>query len=491
MKKIAKSFCTSFLLSLSAIYVADTMFFSPSIPAKKEIKLPQTNIALFLEKTNSQLPPQATKKVAGGKLKNLAKTQIIMPVPKEPEEIELSYLSKEENNYSEEVALVPLEETKTQLQEEKLADNNIISPPLAKKDIPVVEKLEVALNAENTADKNPIAEKTIAAHEEPSADKMDIAESDMIPIENGGFALAKTKVKIADDAPKTQIAMIGNVSAISDDNNTLKVLPEDEKEEKEWHSMDESPWVVAKSNQFAKNNKVVEDFSSQKTEEEISELLEPQKLQEGETVQTAQVAKNILIPIPEDILNDENLTPQLVSPKKKMEKDPAEDIEEENSSKKGSFLKNITSIFSSKKEDAEEAPSSGNTTVKKKNKKNKKSSVKILPAEMKLSFQPGRAQISGQTLRWIQAFALKATEEPDVILEIRIDKNSSYALQQRRLELLHTILGSKGIDENKVSTVFTSREPNSFIIRTLRIGDDIQNTPAARQQNKQPVYQTW
>lgn len=466
---------------MSVIYVTDTMFFSPFVPAKKEIKLPQTNIALFLEKTSSKLPAQATKKVVGGE--NLAKI-IIPPAPKEPEPIELSYISEEDANSSVETALIPLEEP--EIKEEKLADNSIISPPLA--NIPAV-KDNVLPKTKVDADKPFVDDKNIVIKENQK--EIDVAESDIIPIENGEQTLAKTKIEIADDAPKTQLAMVGDISIISDDDSALKVLPKAEEQEKEWHSMEDSPWVVAKSNQFAKNNIVVEDFSSQKTEEEISNLLEPQKLQEGETLQTAEVAKNILIPIPDDILNDENLTPQLVSPKKKTEKETVEDVEGVDASKKGSFLQNIKSIFSSKKEDAEDNVSDENKTVKKKNKKNKKSSTKILPAEMKLSFQPGRAQISGQTLRWIQAFALKATEEPDVILEIRIDKNSSYALQQRRLELLHTILGSKGIDDNKVSTVFTSREPNSFIIRTLRIGDEPQNTPAARQQNKPPVYQTW
>ena len=94
-------------------------------------------------------------------------------------------------------------------------------------------------------------------------------------------------------------------------------------------------------------------------------------------------------------------------------------------------------------------------------------------------------------MRWIQAFANKAAEDPDVILEIRIDKNSSYALQQRRLDLLHTILNSKGIDGGKVNTVFTSREPNSFIIRTLRLSDNSHSRPVKINQRKSANYQTW
>ena len=110
---------------------------------------------------------------------------------------------------------------------------------------------------------------------------------------------------------------------------------------------------------------------------------------------------------------------------------------------------------------------------------------------MKLSFQPGRAEISGQTLRWVQAFANKISEDPGTVLEIRIDKNSSYALQQRRLDLLHTILDRQGIDNSKVNTVFTSREPNSFIIRTLRIGDGKKDKLKENNVQNKTNYQTW
>ena len=488
MKKITKSFFTSFLLSMSAIYVADTMFLLPSMPAKKEIKLPQNNIALFLEKTNNRLPAQATKRVASGRLKNLVKDKIIIPSPKEQEPIELFYADAPELNPSVENALIPIEKSSLPPLPEKVARSNIISP----------QKLDIEHKATEKKDKPKQPESLLAGlniseeeTKQPNQEIKDISETTFIPIENGEIALAKAKIEVADDAPKNQFAMVGNISLTTDDN-AMKVLPKEEKQEKEWQSMEDSPWVVAKANKFAKNNQAVKDFSSSKTEEEISGLLEAEKLQEGEEIQTAQVAKNILIPIPDDILNDENLTPQLVSPKKK-EKANSDNVEEnKDPSQKGSFLKNITSIFSSSKnEETSKDVSTDEQITKTKPKKTTRPSVKILPAEMKLSFQPGRAQISGQTLRWIQAFALKATEEPDVILEIRIDKNSSYALQQRRLELLHTILGSKGIDDSKVSTVFTSREPNSFIIRTLRLSDEVQNNSATNSRNKQPVYQTW
>ena len=109
---------------------------------------------------------------------------------------------------------------------------------------------------------------------------------------------------------------------------------------------------------------------------------------------------------------------------------------------------------------------------------------------MRLAFQPNRAEISGTTLKWIHAFANKVNSDRSVILEIRIDGTSSYSLQQKRLNLLHNILTNKGVDYRKINTVFTTREPNSFIIRTVRINSNIDGD---RNENgdQAAYYQAW
>ena len=94
---------------------------------------------------------------------------------------------------------------------------------------------------------------------------------------------------------------------------------------------------------------------------------------------------------------------------------------------------------------------------------------KIMPTEMRLSFQPNRAEISGQTLRWIQAFAARAANNPEIGIEIRIDGTSAMELQQKRLNLLHNILTNRGVEYSKINTIFTNREPNSFILRTTTL----------------------
>ena len=140
---------------------------------------------------------------------------------------------------------------------------------------------------------------------------------------------------------------------------------------------------------------------------------------------------------------------------------------EENS--KESVLSSLNTIFSSKNKQDEAKVVTKKKEPSLKTSKKKAKVGKIMPTEMRLSFQPNRAEISGQTLRWIQAFAVKAANDRNTAIEIRIDGTSSMKLQQKRLNLLHNILTNKGVEYSKINTVFTDREPNSFIIRTITL----------------------
>ena len=106
-----------------------------------------------------------------------------------------------------------------------------------------------------------------------------------------------------------------------------------------------------------------------------------------------------------------------------------------------------------------------------------------------MSFQPNRAEISGQTLRWVQAFAKKAAEESDVGLEIRMDGSSAFALQQKRLNLLYNILTANGVAYQKINTIFADREQNSFVVRTVKITNGNKNKKEIDGWKK--YYQQW
>ena len=331
-------------------------------------------------------------------------------------------------------------------------------------------------------------------------------------------------IKITDHGSPNQVALAdGNVpikSMTSDSSTPREDIPQASPDEEEWEKMAEkvnsdSPWTVAKSAGKSRNNMLQNETYYQADSRQIHDALAAPSPKGDEVKVASETVKNLLIPIPEDILNDENLTPQLVSSKKpddiRKEIEVEEKLKEtvrtdplfpakkdgakvktaeadgsgssssendgqsplEEKDKKKNILNSLSSIFSS------------STNVKEKSAKSReegifdnlrrkiagRNKVKIMPTEMRLSFQPNRAEISGQTLRWIQAFAARAAEEDGMMIEIRIDGTSAMELQQKRLNLLHNILTNKGVEYSKINTVFTQREPNSFIIRTVRLNN--------------------
>ena len=278
--------------------------------------------------------------------------------------------------------------------------------------------------------------------------------------------------------------------------------------DEEWKQMSDSkepssPWVVAKSAAVSPNHFLKNEKYYNQDEATIKKVMNQSPAKDGHEVQVAaETVQNLLIPIPEEIMNEENIVPQLESGKDNGKKQvsaadsekqslteqfkPEKKVSEEAKivqeapvlPNKEDLLASLGSIFgeegkSVQKYTKDEDDSSLWGTVKEKIKRNKKSSKgRIMPTEMRLSFQPNRAEISGQTLRWIQAFAKRTAEDKNTAIEIRIDGTSSMELQQKRLNLLHNILTNKGVSYGKINTVFTNREPNSFIIRTVTLGND-------------------
>lgn len=525
MKKIIKGFCLGFVLSSFAIWVASEVFSSVVPAPQKEIEIPQKNIALFFRQTNFEPKPVATTRVASAslpKLKAKKKTRDNDLTSAEIAALTMDVKEPIKIASIEDVANIPIEQDDGVTAEDivyqgdddydaqpMMTASRSAVPPIIKKAPPTDkgDKRDENEDIIKIADASDIHEPEVIMP--PSAVETDERETDIIPIESSKLKTKSENVEVVDSAPQTLVAAANK--QISIDAMSIEVNEDiEEPQQREWQEMSEindDPWVVAKANKFAKNNKAVEDYAAEDNEARIEEMLAPAKMEdEGKETQTARVSKNLLIKIPDDILNDENLTPQLVSPKKNLVKrDDDEDViteddtieEEPEKNKKGVWEK-ITSIFGGSDKDVEDVDTSSDNEEKSPKKKIRKvynnadkNPSKILPAEMKLSFQPGRAEISGQTLRWVQAFVNKAATDPDIILEIRIDKDSSYTLQQRRLDLLHTIFDRSGIDERKVNTVFTSREPNSFIIRTLRVSEEMQDRLIKNNVQQKSDYQTW
>lgn len=283
-------------------------------------------------------------------------------------------------------------------------------------------------------------------------------------------------------------------------NNLVAMLPNN----KITHEEETSPWIVTKGSNFIDNKNLIEANS---LKEDLLPNRISQSANDSEFVSykvAEKIKQSILFPIPDEILNDENLTPTFIK-KKATNTNKEKYTTQEKQTKKAStesnnkgILTNITSWLkdTKKEESTKKAPSyssaekrletqkTKSTEKASQNNKERENSnfvsfyqtlqdttkefekEKITPSELKLSFRPDRAEISGQTLRWIKAFSEKAKED-NTFLQIRIDANAPIELQKKRLNLLYSIFMNNGVDLDKIDTIFSLTEQNTFIIRIL------------------------
>lgn len=381
-----------------------------------------------------------------------------------------------------------------------------------------------------------------------------------IPLKHN-FKIETGVVSVSDEADSSHIALASpNVSIYNlGTDNTAAVtepLSADEEEETVAQDYDEetyenakatddenNPWEVAE----AANKHVTKNTYGVKSET----LQHDVDLPDAEVAQERQMARkppqNILIPVPEDILNDENLTPQFSTSEENLRIEqelrdshklpellpeerigntssatgqatvgggaaattesgviPSIDDERdfdnegtelnentEDDSTSQSYSDSVASWFDGIKTKITGAKPVNSPAGDKQNGKDKHSSIfqrllgskgpqDIVPTELKLAFQPNRAEISGQTLDWLHAFADNAVQNDNVVVEIRVDRSASYEVQKKRLKLLYKILADNGVESNKVNIIFTDREPNSFIIRNVRYASDEARIEAVR-----------
>ena len=332
---------------------------------------------------------------------------------------------------------------------------------------------------------------------------------------------------------KNQIAQINaleeentqNISVSEAKENIIKVHKEESTENKsEADSVVDSDINVNAVSEINATEGI--ENNEPKTELKVnnqSSLLEPKPLliptDEQGTKLAYKMIQNLIIPLPDDIATDADIIPQLSSEPNKNNginnsenKKSNETKELKEKDKESGLFKSISSWFSRDKEkddNKKDTPKLSDDKKPSKKSLNKhKSGIslfevdsnsigsedsrvetpEIMPAELKLSFQPNRAEISGYTLRWIHAFADNARDNADIYIEIRIDGTNSFALQQKRLNLLSSIFANRGVDFRKVNVIFTSREPNSFIIRNLKFNN---SEELNNENNNSPYYQHW
>lgn len=566
-----KTFVYSFALSLFAIFTANGIYWHTRPSASQEVKIPSKNIMLFL-RGNRDTPstrPAPVKKIA----------LTVLPEPRQqetppaPSSLQVVYQPEAEVIMADnDIIDFPLEidhnipdnairETETRTKLVQNFDEVIHNPPprAAEKIIPrhSADKSEKAYQeapVKSAPQESPVltaelaAPAVLTAEDDKTGDTLRMAAAESLepeaifPLEKTVDPLAKNAgAKVLRNAEANRVALAGSnvpIKSMTSEKSAQHQEPIANKS-KSWEQMprrdaladngEDSPWVVAKGAVAPHNAMVAKEKYYQKDEAAIQKALnrEPLDTTNADLQLASGIVQNLLIPIPEEILNDENLTPQLVSSDKpddikkeieverklkeevrpekplivkkeeKSEPQPIEPAKHQTpqEQKKGNILSSLSSIFSSSsnvKESKQNTDDDDFISSIKKKFKGSRSRGKIMPTEMRLSFQPNRAEISGQTLRWIQAFAGKAADDPAMSIEIRIDGTSGMELQQKRLNLLHNILTNKGVEYSKINTVFTNREPNSFIIRTItRNNINTETTKGRMNKPRESYYLQW
>lgn len=566
-----KTFVYSFALSLFAIFTANGIYWHTRPSASQEVKIPSKNIMLFL-RGNRDTPstrPAPVKKIA----------LTVLPEPRQqetppaPSSLQVVYQPEAEVIMADnDIIDFPLEidhnipdnairETETRTKLVQNFDEVIHNPPprAAEKIIPrhSADKSEKAYQeapVKSAPQESPVltaelaAPAVLTAEDDKTGDTLRMAAAEspepeaIFPLEKTVDPLVKNvAAKVLRNAEANRVALAGSnvpIKSMTSEKSAQHQEPIANKS-KSWEQMprrdaladngEDSPWVVAKGAVAPHNAMVAKEKYYQKDEAAIQKALnrEPLDTTNADLQLASGTVQNLLIPIPEEILNDENLTPQLVSSDKpddikkeieverklkeevrpekplivkkeeKSEPQPIEPVKYQTpqEQKKGNILSSLSSIFSSSsnvKESKQNTDDDDFISSIKKKFKGSRSRGKIMPTEMRLSFQPNRAEISGQTLRWIQAFAGKAADDPAMSIEIRIDGTSGMELQQKRLNLLHNILTNKGVEYSKINTVFTNREPNSFIIRTItRNNINTETTKGRMSKPRESYYLQW
>ena len=89
-----------------------------------------------------------------------------------------------------------------------------------------------------------------------------------------------------------------------------------------------------------------------------------------------------------------------------------------------------------------------------------------MPHEIRITFYPRASAFSGQTLKWIRAFALAALQDPRLIVEIRASCAEA-ALQDARLKLVKGALAGVGLSSHQIIVNYTNRPVDTMLLRAV------------------------
>lgn len=89
-----------------------------------------------------------------------------------------------------------------------------------------------------------------------------------------------------------------------------------------------------------------------------------------------------------------------------------------------------------------------------------------MPHEMKISFYPNASSFSGQSLKWVKAFAKTALLDPRLIVEVRVSHQNA-PLQDKRLLLIQNTLKGVGLSAHQINIIFVERPQDTILLRAI------------------------
>lgn len=520
MQKTAiKTFLFSFSVSMLAIAVANRAFLYEKNTDIVTYDTGNKNISLFIKDVSSNKHP--VKKINLTSLPSINKAPLLLDgeslqtndiivadnIVTDNTEVSQNYPA---DNYLEAAPIEKVEEQEVLLADVVYSQSPPLDNKITEKD--VVYPVQLALS-----ESEPAAPEVEEKEELHFFDLEEIHRDDVaIPLTFGNRGEGRAEVSIGNPSDLNHVALKNG------DSIPIESMSNQDKEDdsvsggaitdsSQGYTIRDNPWIIAKSKGVSKNKMLEKEFANI-NQEEIKQALKTSENIQGVKL-ASETVKNLIIPLPEKIEEKDNLLPKLAypedSPDAKKEKvmkvlsakkekqqllteiedeteipmSPPEVVEDEKNEekkdekKKGLFT-SLSSMFSETVDKAKNEASSITSKLKSKVKKKSKKKSKfkhvkaIIPKEIRMSFQNNRAEISGQTLRWVQAFASKTAKESGTYLEVRIDRTRSVLLQQRRLNLLYNILMNKGVEYSKIRVVFTDREPNTFILKMVDAVED-------------------
>ncbi|MBQ9035184.1 MAG: hypothetical protein IJ099_04395 [Alphaproteobacteria bacterium] len=487
-----KCFLGSFVFSLVAVFAAAKVYLFYSADSQKEVDASE-----YIEARNIELFAAHQEDDA-----ILAKYEELTAQNNAVNEI--AVVESENTKIADALSVEPTQEIAN------LKEDILFSPTDDEENASTEGSIETDFSNVVKADLSVVADTTEI--EEKQSDKeafkiVDAAEATIfeIPLTHS-FSSQDNNVNVSNRADKSQVALADEHEDINQLGAETKTSSKKGAELLNDDEDGDSPWEVAE----VANKNITKNKNAETNKAPVTGNSVPYKMQ-----------KNILIPIPDEIANDKNLTPQFSSSaenikleeelrrkhgqapietsisqsekEQNVKEDFSADINKEGALDKkekdvvpeeeSSLTDSIAAWFSGNRRKSEGGDEE-NAEIKRdgaSSSEAKTSSLfrkllglgaankdNVAPTELKLSFQANRAEISGQTLEWIKAFSENVVNYDDVAIEIRLDRSAPYELQQKRLKLLYKILANNGVEYRKVNIIFTDREPNSFIIRNVR-----------------------